>query len=465
MNRYNAEDQSTRFAIFYEQQALRLLADAAGEEIMALSRLMELEEEAQKCIRCSLCKMIPMPVIMSPKYTDGCPANREFHFHGYSGSGKQIMAFSLTSGRIKADRFLSEIVYACTACGMCDVVCKFTMEAERHLVNMALREHMVDEGLTMPIHDKMIENLEVYGHPEGRPPKSPGNWADGLSLKVLPDAESEVLIFAGCMQSVDPALARTARRLARILIEAGVDVGILGDLEPSCGLTAYWTGYRDVFASIADKTVSLLDSLNVKTIVTVSGSCLGSFRSKYPEYSRAPGTEVLHATEFLARLIKSKRLRLPKPVKKKVTYHDPCYLGRQSEPPVIWDGEYKIALNCMSYTEPPRPFNRGAHGVYDAPREVLAAVNGLELVEMFRIREYAFCCGGGGGVPRSNPRMAESAARHRLEEARDVGADVLVTACHECRLNFCRAQKSEIGEALPVLDVIDLVFEAAGLRE
>jgi len=430
---------------------------------MAQSQLMDLAEEAQKCIRCSLCKMIPMPVIQNSEWIDGCPANREYHFHGYSGSGKQIMAFSLASGRIEANKELADITYACTACGLCDVVCKFTMEAERHLVNMALREHLVDEGFELPVHQKMIENLEKYGHPVGKI-KSPGDWARDIKIKYLPRDKADVLLFAGCYQSVDPKLAETVKKLALLLGHAGIDVGILGDSEMSCGLTAYWTGYRDVFTRVASETKSQLDSLGVKTIVTVSGSCLGSFRSKYPQYADALQAEVVHASEFLARLIKEKKLRLPKRVNRKVTYHDPCYLGRMSEPPVVWEGEEKLALNCMNYTEPPRPFNRGATGVYDAPRYILNAIKGLDFTEMYRIREYSFCCGGGGGVPRAFPDLAKSAADHRIDEARDVGAEYLVTACHECRLNFSNSQKSSGKELLPILDIIDLVYEATNMK-
>jgi Fe-S oxidoreductase len=242
-----------------------------------------------------------------------------------------------------------------------------------------------------------------------------------------------------------------------------VDFGILRENEGSCGLPAYWTGHREVFANIANHLVDMLDDMKIETVVVLSGSCLGALRSKYPEYARAPTAKVLHVTEFLAHLIAHNRLRLPNSVRRSVTYHDPCYLGRQSEPPIIWKGEQKVALGCMTYTEPPKEINRGVNGVYDPPRQILRAIKGLHFIEMYRIREYSYCCGGGGGVPSAYPDLALSTARDRLEEAVDVGAECLVTACLHCKANLSKSQQSWEKPLLPVVDIVELVYEAAGI--
>jgi Fe-S oxidoreductase len=372
------------------------------------------------------------------------------------------MALSLVNGRIKVDQTLADITFACTACGLCDVSCKFIMEAERHAVNMALREHIVDEGFALPAHRSMIKNLQEYGNPEGRTEGHGPSWAKDLGLKILPDQKAPILLFTGCLRC-EPGATEVARKCASLLKHAGVDFGIMRESETSCGLPAYWIGHRDVFANIANRLVGQLDEMGVETIVTVSGSCLGAFRSKYPEYARAPKAQVLHITEFLAQLIKDRRLLLPKPIARKVTYHDPCYLGRQSEPPLTWKGEQKVTRGCMTYTDPPKEINRGVNGVYEPPRHILRAIKGLEFIEMQRIREYSYCCGGGGGVPLAYPELARSAALDRLEEAVDVGADYLVTACHHCRANLSGSQRSLKEPLLPVVDIIDLVYEAADI--
>jgi Fe-S oxidoreductase len=430
---------------------------------VSLAKLRRLEPDMQKCFRCSLCKMAPLPTVLDPRYSNGCPASRELHFHGYSGSGKSITALSLLEGRIEVDRALAEIAFACTACGLCDVSCKFIMEAERHQINTALREHVVDRGFGPSAHRLMIDNLEEHGHPEGNARASSSRWTQDLGVKVAATEAAPVLLFAGCEACREADALSVVRKLALLLDHAGVDFAVLGDEEGCCGLPAYWTGYRDLFTRIADETAGRFDGSGAETIVTVSGSCLGAVRSKYPEYARSPRAQVVHATEFLARLIEEGRLRLPNPVARRVTYHDPCYLGRQSEPPLAWEGEYRKTHGCMTYADPPREINRGVHGVFDEPRRILRAINALDFVEMDRIREYAFCCGGGGGVPRAYPELARKTALHRIEEAAGVGAECLVTACHHCRANLSEAQASR-EYALPIVDIIDLVYEASGIE-
>lgn len=440
---------------------------------MSLERLTELKKEMLSCSRCSLCKMVPLPTALAPDYTDACPASRFFHFHGYSGSGKQIMALSMLEGRIEADQAMADIVFACTTCGYCDVACKFHMDAERNQVNMAFREHLVEEGFAREKQVAAVRNMEGCGHPSGSVDRSRGAWAEGLGLKVLPEQKAEVLLFVGCTQQTDSRAVDVVRKLARLMQHAGVDVGILGDAEPCCGLEAHWRGYRDAFEKTAGDNVRLLDSLGVKTIVVASGSCLGTFRSKYPRYATGLSAEVLDATEFLAGLVDRGRLKLKKSVKSTVTYHDPCYLGRQGEPFVASEaGEEKIALNCMTYTDPPRIVNYGGKGCYDPPRKLLEAIPSLKFKEMHRIREYALCCGGGGGVPESYPEMGRATALHRFDEALDVGAEIVATSCAHCGKHFggvLREEASNNGnnsyDKLEVCDVIELVFKSTGIKE
>jgi len=206
--------------------------------------------------------------------------------------------------------------------------------------------------------------------------------------------------------------------------------------------------------------VDALDRSGAKVIVTLCGEDLGMLRSKYPRYYRAPKANVLHASEFLLPLIQSGKLLLTHPVSQRVTYHDPCYLGRQSEPPTEWHGEERQTHGVMRYFTPPKPINYGINGVFNAPRKILHAIPNLHFVEMHRIREYAYCCGGGGGVPDVHLTVARSAANQRVAEAQDVEAEVLITACQHCRLNLTRWQDET---SMPVMDLVDLIYTAAGL--
>jgi Fe-S oxidoreductase len=399
---------------------------------MSLERLESLRHDMKKCVRCSLCKLVPLPTIQQTRFTSGCPPVDRYHFHAYSGGGMQVMALSLLDGRIVVDRDLAQIVSACTTCGLCDVSCKFIMAAERQDVILALKEHIAESGFG-PV-SRVEEAL-----PSDR-------WADGLKLKRLPALKAKVLLLAGAGADRDPRHTAAARKLAALLSSAGVDFGILEGGEPVSGIEAYWTGQRERLEREVRRALERLDSAGAETIVTLCGEDLGMLRSKYPRYVGAPKAKVLHASEFLLPLINKGRLRLTCPVQRTVAYHDPCYLGRQSEPPLDWHGEERRTHGVMTYFVPPKPINYGVHGVFDAPH---------------RIREYAYCCGGGGGVPEAHPDVASAAAVQRMEEARSVGAEMVVTACQHCRENLTRWP--EAGPT-PVVDLVDLVYEAAGLE-
>lgn len=412
---------------------------------MSLERLEALRGDMKKCVRCSLCKLVPMPTIQQANYTSACPSVDEYYFHAYSGGGLNVMALALLDGRIGVDSDLARIVSACTACGMCDVSCKFIMAAERQDVILALKEHLVESGF-------------VPASGEEKKPLLP-HWTEGLGLKRLPETRSDVLLFVGAGARHDARHAGSARKLAELLQHAKVDFCIL-DNEPASGIDTYWIGQRQRFAEQAQAAVDALDRSGAKTIITLCGEDLGMLRSKYPRYHRAPKAKVLHASEFLLTLIQNGKLRLSHPITQRVTYHDPCYLGRQSEPPTEWHGEELQTHGVMRYFTPPKPINYGVKGVYDAPRKILQNIPDLHFVEMHRVREYAYCCGGGGGVPDAHPNVARSAANQRVEEAQDVDADVLVTACQHCRQNLIRWQEEP---SMPVVDLVDLVYAAAGL--
>jgi heterodisulfide reductase subunit D len=412
---------------------------------MSLDHLEALRGEMKKCVRCSLCKIVPMPTIQQTRFTSACPPVDEYHFHAYSGGGIQVMALALLDGRIEVDEDLANIVSACTTCGACDVSCKFIMAAERHDVIMTLKEHLVESGFAPP------------PPPERKPAAI--HWADGLGLKQFPETRPEVLLYVGARANHSGKHSASARRLAELLMAADIDFGILPGEEPDSGIEAYWTGQRQRFIQQAGELTGRLNKSGAKTIVTLCGEDLGMLRSKYPRYGFDVQARVVHASEFLLSLIQKGKLRLGHPIQQRVSYHDPCYLGRQSEPPEEWEGEELQTHGVMRYTVPAKPINYGVNGVYDAPRKILEAIPDLKFVEMHRRREYAYCCGGGGGVPETHPKVSRSAAIHRLDEAKDVGAELLVTACQHCRHNLTRWEETSV----PVVDLVDLVYEAAGL--
>jgi Fe-S oxidoreductase len=168
---------------------------------------------------------------------------------------------------------------------------------------------------------------------------------------------------------------------------------------------------------------------------------------------------VLHITEYLDQLIKAGTLKLNKKVPMRVTYHDPCHLGRMGEPFIPWKGVEKKVFKQIWIYDPPKPWRKGTNGVYQPPRDVLQSIPGVELAEMKRIKEYAWCCGAGGGVIDAYPEFAAWTALERIEEAKTTGSEALVTACPWCKRNFTDAIKAS-GERLKVFDIIELVEQA-----
>jgi len=180
----------------------------------------------------------------------------------------------------------------------------------------------------------------------------------------------------------------------------------------------------------------------------------------YPRLGKGMKFEVYHITEYLDRLIKEGKLKLTKEVPLEVTYHDPCHLGRLGEAHIPWKGEHKKVMNQVNIHMPRKIFRKGTHGVYDPPRDVLKAIPGLKLTEMERIKEYAWCCGAGGGVKEAYPEFAIRTAQERIEEARvAAGAEAIVTACPWCERNFKDALKDN-GGGMKVYDIIELVQQA-----
>jgi len=192
-------------------------------------------------------------------------------------------------------------------------------------------------------------------------------------------------------------------------------------------------------------------------VVTSCADCYHAFKRLYP--SLGFKLKVVHTVEFINRLIREGKIKLTKAVPLKVTYHDPCHLGRQGEPYVPWNGVEKKIRGQLVVHEPRKPRYNGANGVYVPPREVLKSIPGLELVEMERIREFAWCCGAGGGVREAYPEFSSWVAKERIEEAKSTGAQAIVTACPWCERSLIDAVSID-GQKMKVYDIVELVQQA-----
>jgi Fe-S oxidoreductase len=421
--------------------------------------LEDYRSDALRCTRCSYCKWIPFDLVRSARFAKGCPSVEANHFHSYSGGGRLITMLSLMDGRSEITDKVVDIAFRCQLCGNCDVACKICRYDMEPLAALhEWRACLVAEGKVPETYGAVIAGVRAGLSGEGVPSAQRTSWTAGLGLKDMSSEPAEVLFHAGCTYSLEPSLRRTVRAAARLLVKAGVEVGVLPETG-CCGGLAYGMGYRDEFTRAGKRMVAAWHMAGVRTVVTPCADCYHTIKRLYPGLGGE--VEVLHTVELVDRLIKDGRLKLTTPVPLTVTYHDPCHLGRQGEPHVAWHGKEKKIYGQAVVYEPPRPRFNGAQGIYDPPRDVLRAVPGLELVEMERNREAAWCCGAGGACREAYPEYSAWAAGERIEEAQATGAAALVTACSRCELNFSEAVAAD-GRSFEVCDVLDLVARALG---
>jgi Fe-S oxidoreductase len=388
-----------------------------------------------------------------------CPSIDRYNFHGWSAGGRQIAALSLLKGRTNVGEKFLDMIYQCQMCGGCDVSCKIERDLEPYEVMQQLRIMCIERGDIIPEHLLFIDGLKKEDNMMMESKEKRGDWAEGLNVKVLTKEHADVLFHAGCRYSFDHELWSTCRSALTILLNAGVDIGILGKEETCCGGRSYEMGYASELMKYAEHNTDTWKAAGVKTVVTPCADCYQAFKVLYSKTGQKHAVEVLHITEFIDRLMKEGKIRLTKRVPLTVTYHDPCHLGRLAEPWVHWEGK-KVKVNGqMVVHDPPKKKRCGANGVYEAPRDILRKIPGLNFVEMHRIREYAWCCGAGGGVKEAYPDFAEWTAARRLEEAAVVGAKALVSACPWCKRNFIDATPNTDAR-VEVYDIIELVEQA-----
>ncbi len=315
----------------------------------------------------------------------------------------RVRKFSMRKLIREATFGLSEIereeIWRCTTCGKCPQLCPRDVKQINDM--MALRRVATGYGVfpaAVKPYRTISSGLTAQGNPFNEDRKTRADWAEGLSVK--PFAEGmDVLYFPCCYTTFDPRLKKVARATAAVLNKAGVDFGILGSKESCCGESIRKTGNEELFKRLARENIKNFIDAGVKKIVVSSPHCYHTFKNEYPEFK--VNFEVFHISQYVSGLVNDGRLRITKEYAKKVTYHDPCYLGRHN-------------------------------GIFDEPREVLKKMPGLELVEMPEARVESLCCGMGGGRIWAETEKSERFSNLRVEQAIGLGVEEVVTSCPYC---------------------------------
>src|SRR5450830_76016 len=325
---------------------------------------------------------------------------------------------------------ISKAAFECTMCSRCEQECFINIKLQD--IWLRLREILVEEGKYPEVLDMLREKLLKahnisFDTNEGRI-----NWINQIAQ--LPEdkyikEKAEVIYFVGCVSSFSPRVFKIPRSVVQILKAASIDFGLLGDEEWCCGFPLLTSGFREDFVEFARHNIEKVNKTGAKYLIASCPSCYHMWKHIYPEIHSEfkMEFEVLHVVEYFYKLAKEGKFKL-NPVNQKVTYHDPCDLGRNS-------------------------------GIYEEPRNLIKMIPGIEFIELENNRNLSTCCGGGGNVEAVNVQLSENIAKIRAQEIVNSGADVVASSCQQCVRTIAGALKKEKSK-IKAMDISELLLES-----
>jgi Fe-S oxidoreductase len=333
-----------------------------------------------------------------------------------------------------------DVLWSCTTCGACVEECPVDIEHVDAIVDMRRYQVLMESSFPSEA-GTMLRNIENQGNPWGLRADMRMEWVEGVDFEVpvvedkIPD-DVEWLYWVGCAGSLDDRARKSTQAIASVFNAAGVKFAILGPQESCTGDPARRMGNEYLFQEMAKANIEILDGVGTKKIVASCPHCFNTLGNEYP--SLGGNYEVVHHSQLLARLVADGKLSPQDPIVARLTYHDPCYLGRHND-------------------------------VLDAPRTVLDAVPGLERVEMHRHGKRGFCCGAGGARMWMEERIGKRVNVERTEEAIDTGADIIATSCPYCLIMLDDAVNGKRAEGMTkqvrVIDIAQVIGDSIGLRK
>ena len=400
LNYINLDDQSI------EQFGAATMKDLGWEQIM----------DSYACIQCFRCQEV------CPAYNTGkvlSPAalevNKRYHLN-YDG-GVEVSMLNLIS---------EEAVWACTACGACIDICPVGNEPMRDILeirrNLTLMESRFPKQL-----ENAFKGMERNANPWNVSQADRMKWAEGLNVPTIEqNPEPEILWWVGCAPATDARAQKTAQAFAKILNAAGINYAVLGRNESCNGDPARRAGREDIFFGLASQNVEILNEIKPTQIVTTCPHCLHTIKNEYPAFGG--NYAVIHHTQLINELVGAGKVQLQVTSDElRVTFHDPCYLGRHNK-------------------------------IFEAPREDLKSA-GIEVIEMPRNSAKSFCCGAGGAQMWKEEESGSSRVNAaRFKEAKETGANTLAVGCPFCMTMLSDASKTD-GSTMQVKDVAELVVE------
>ena len=391
-------------------------------EIHDLKRYQDLEhyeDVVYQCGKCGTCRT----VFKDAYWSRVCPSGEFGKFESYYLGGKNLLTWAINSGKLNWTEDIAKIFYQCSVCMACVQQCQIP-EIHSYAAEwlMAMREEAVKRGFgPMPEQKQYTEHIKIEKNPYMEKHEDRLNW---LPSHITQSPDAKLAYFVGCTSSYREQSVAVAT--AEILNSLQVDFRILTN-ENCCGSPVYMTGQMEKAKEIAEENVNIFKEAGIESIITSCAGCYRTWKDTYPnKFGLNHGIEVKHLPEFIREKLKNNELNFSKEINMKITYHDPCHIGRHM-------------------------------GIYKAPREVLQAIPGIELIEMTRNRHNAWCCGSGGGVRSSFKDLSAFAANERIEEAIGTTAEAILSCCPFCLNQF----KTNIKDnEIQALDLSELVKKA-----
>nr|MDO8085826.1 (Fe-S)-binding protein [Candidatus Sigynarchaeum springense] len=394
-------------------------------ELADISRLSRSSQEALKvvldrCIRCNTCKYA------FREFTPTCPSGEHFKFESYWASGRIRLARGLLTRRLEWTEDILHPIFACTACGACGDSCQAPQQDQIVDIIESLREFAVKSVGAPAKQAKLLPAVAKHFNPYGEP------HSDNAEIRAkynLPQTAS-VVYFIGCTSNYRQRQLRDAT--LSVLQKLGVNFTVVD--ERCCGSPLLRTGQIDIVADLMRHNAEVMAATGAKTIITSCSGCYRTMKKDFTKFGVDLHGEVLHSSEYINQKLTPAVLKAlqgkatTSVAAKSVTYHDPCHLGHHM-------------------------------GLFEAPRELLRKIPGIELREMPRNRTSSWCCGAGGGVKIGYPEWAVQIAGERVEEARQTGASTIVSTCPFCKTNLSDAN-AQAGSALDIVDLVELLDRA-----
>jgi heterodisulfide reductase subunit D len=321
----------------------------------------------------------------------------------------------------------SQAIWLCTACYSCTARCPREIKISDAMIG--LRRLAVEHSLELPpnLHT-LRDTVTAHHNISGDDNSTRFIWSENLeqeSLAFRQRRQAQVVFYVGCVASFYPMVYGIPQAMVQLMDRAGVDFAALGGEEWCCGYPLFAAGMESLVADLMEHNITRVRDMGARTLVTTCPSCYYTWSHLYPQLGAVlPGFEILHASQFLARLLEEHQLKLDG-FEQVVTYHDPCDLGRKS-------------------------------GIFDAPRQVIEHLPGVEFREMDASRQNSLCCGGGGDVQMVDEGLTATVADRRLRQAQQTGARVLLSTCQQCKRTLMMAARRN-RVRMQVMDLAELL--------